>query len=273
MPGCCYHGRGREACLAVAIMAATMLASCSYGKQWLFPLLSLTPSIFLLPLPSQNSGGCESPGIIKRLRSLTMSNRLATSVHSQPSFVSHAPLLRQLSPAHDVPQRKRDLVQTPSSHSLSHAHSVVSPLDFTEDDYAKFMVNYVGSAVMDRPLSQQSILDALRSFEEAGVAGGQAAVQKNVIHMQVSSLGINLTDKKHRLFVSRNYPRKQLEGYCLHPTEPRCFAFASKRPGFPHSMKCHVFRQVQEPIEQILDGVRFWLELEPVVSELDPFTS
>lgn len=127
--------------------------------------------------------------------------------------------------------------------------------------------------MLDRPLSQQSILDALRAFEEAGVAGGQAAVQKNVIHMQVSALGINLTDKKHRLFISRNYPRKQLEGYCLHPTEPRCFAFASKRPGFVHSIKCHVFRQVQEPTRQIMDAIRFWLELEPVVSELDPVTS
>ena len=104
----------------------------------------------------------------------------------------------------------------------------------------------------------------MRAFNEDGMAAGQAAVSRNVIHMQVSSLGINLTDKKHQLFVSRNYPRKQLEGYCVHPQDSKCFAFASHRPGFPHSIKCHVFREVQEPVQQIMDSVKFWLELEPI---------
>jgi len=75
-------------------------------------------------------------------------------------------------------------------------------------------VNYVGSAALDLQLSPSS-KEAIKAFSEEGMAGGQAAIPKNVIHMRVSSLGITLTDKEHWLFVNRNYPRKQLEGCCL----------------------------------------------------------
>ena len=136
-------------------------------------------------------------------------------------------------------------------------------MDFTEEDYAVFAVTYVGSAALDRPLTRQSLLDALRVFEEEGVAAGKAAIAKHVVHMQVSSLGITLTDKKHKLFINRNYPRQQLEGYCINPTDSKYFAFASRRPGFPLSMKVHVFNTCVESTEQIADGIKFWLEIEP----------
>ena len=198
--------------------------------------------------PLQGStGGCEGHGILKRLRSLTIAQRSSSPA---ASFVSHTPLLKQPSSSRDQPQH--------------HPGHVLSPLDFTDEDYARFSVNYVGSAALELPLTPQSVLEAITVFNEEGVAAGQAAVQGNVIHMQVSSLGINLTDKKHRLFVNRNYPRKQLVGYCVHPNDSKCFAIASQRPGFPSSMKVHVFRPVQEPTQQILDAIKFWLEIDPV---------
>ena len=95
------------------------------------------------------------------------------------------------------------------------------------------------------------------------MAAGRAAVPKNVIQMHVSSLGINLIDKKHRLFVNRNYPRKQLAGFLRHPENEKVFAFASKRQGYPTGIKCHLFRQVQEPTQHILDTLQYWLEMEP----------
>ena len=173
------------------------------------------------------------------------------------SFVSHAPFPKQQSLPKTCHSKGRDSVQN---------SNVFSPLDSSEDDYARFSVNYVGSAALDLPLTASSIIEAIKTFGEEGVAGGQAAVPKNVIHMQVSSLGITLTDKKHRLFVNRNYPRKQLEGCCVHPKNSKYFAVASQRPGFPSSMKVHVFRQVQESTEQIMDAIKFWLEIDPVPS-------
>ena len=98
------------------------------------------------------------------------------------------------------------------------------------------------------------------------MASGRAAVVKNMIQMHVSSAGINLIDKKHRLFVNRNYPRKQLVGYCRHTEDERVFAFASQRPGYPDEMKCHVFRQVQESTDHILQAIRHWLELAPTTA-------
>ena len=81
------------------------------------------------------------------------------------------------SPTKDLPQWRRDLVQN---------FNVFLPLHFSEDDYARFSVNYVGSAALDLQLSPSSIIEARKAFSEEGMAGGQAAVPKNVIHMQVS---------------------------------------------------------------------------------------
>ena len=206
-------------------------------------------------------GLCDSLGIVRRLRSLTntLSQRTLVGVPSatRPSFQSHTQLHKKLSPANDIPQRRRDSVTSPT---------IVSPFDFTDEDYAKFHVTYVGSATLDPPLTQQSVVEAMNVFSERGTAAGQAAVVKNSVCMQVSALGINLSDKKRKLFIYRNYPRKQLEGYCAHPTDADFFAFASRRPGYS-SLKVHVFKRGgSEPVEQILDAVQFWLEIDPVAS-------
>ena len=211
-----------------------------------------------------SAGLCDSLSIVRRLRSLTssLSQRTHASTSpsaSRPSFQSHTQLHKKLSPANnDIPQRKRDsIVQSPT---------IFSPFDFTDEDYAKFSVTYIGSAALNPPLSQQSVLDALRVFSEQGTAAGQAAITKNSIDMQVSALGINLSDRKRRLFINRNYPRKQLEGYCAHPCDDNYFAFASQRPGYSSSLKVHVFRRGSESVPQILDAIQFWLEIDPTPS-------
>ena len=178
---------------------------------------------------------------------------------TRPSFQSHTQLHKKLSPAaNDIPQRRRDSIGSPT---------IVSPFDFTDEDYAKFVVTYIGSAALDPPLTRQSVLEAMNVFNERGTAAGQAAIVRNSVCMQVSALGINLSDKKRKLFINRNYPRKQLQGYCAHPTDDGYFAFASRRPGYSSSLKVHVFKRGgNEPVEQILDAIQFWLELDPISS-------
>lgn len=199
---------------------------------------------------------------MRRLRSLTTSlsqrTHPSTSAVTRPSFQSHTQLHKKLSPANnDIPQRKRD--------SVVHSPTIFSPFDFTNEDYAKFSVTYIGSAALNPPLSQQSVLDALRVFSEQGTAAGQAAIMRNSIDMQVSALGINLSDRKRKLFINRNYPRKQLEGYCAHPCDDNYFAFASRRPGYASSLKVHVFKRGSESVPQILDAIQFWLEIDPTL--------
>ncbi len=188
---------------------------------------------------------------------MTISNRasVAPPTPTRATFQSHTYLRKQLSPlANDLPQKQRDAVQNPL---------LVSPLDYTDEDYARYTVTYVGSASLYLPFSRECVLDALKAFEEGGVAMGRAAVPKNSIEMQVSSLSISLTDKTHKLFVARNYSRKQVLGFCVHPTDSKYFAFASPRPGFPNNMKVHVFTHGQESSSQIIDSLQYWLELTP----------
>ena len=124
-------------------------------------------------------------------------------------------------------------------------------------------MTYIGSAIVELPFSPASVTRAQTLFQEKGVAGGRAAVAKNVIQMHISVLGITLIDKKHRLFVHRNYPRNQLAGYCRDSENERVFAFGSRRPGYPSEIKCHVFRQVQETSDHILQALKHWLEQDP----------
>ncbi len=213
------------------------------------PLLSL----FLSQVPAQESK------LVKRIRSLTMSISNRTSVTpptpTRPSFQSHTYLRKQLSPlTNDMPLKRRNAVQNPL---------LVSPLDYTEEDYARYAVTYVGSASLYLPFCRDSLLDALEAFEEGGVAMGKAAVTKNSIEMQVSSFSISLTDKTHKLFVARSYGRKQILGFCVHPTDSKYFGFASPRPGFPNNMKVHVFAHGEETSSQIIDSLQYWLELPP----------
>ena len=143
------------------------------------------------------------------------------------------------------------------------APTIISGMEFSEEDYVRFSVNYVGSATLDPPFTPQSITRAMQMFNQNGVAAGMAAVPKNTISMHVCALGINLSDKKQQMFVTRNYPRKQIAGHCSHQMDNHYFGFATWRPGFG-DLKVHVFMQVAEPVTQILDSIKFWLQIDPL---------
>lgn len=144
--------------------------------------------------------------------------------------------------------------------------TILSAVDFSEEEYAKYLVTYVGSATQDYPLSQHSIQDALDRFSTEGTVAGQATVSKNIVHLQVSSLGIRLKDKSRKMFMHRNYPTKTIVGFCQHYNDRKHFAFASHRPGFPNVNRVHVFRCGVEPVEQVLAAMKYWLQLDRVVS-------
>ena len=210
-------------------------------------------------LQNSSSSVNDNSGIICRIRSLTSSISQLTSHSSpslpSPSFQSH---MQQddpsMSPIHRTKSKVRD--------------SIISPLDFTEEDYAKFPVTYIGSATQDHPLTRHSIEEALNQFASEGKAAGQAAVLKNIVYFQISVLGINLADKTRKLFIHRNYPRNTLAGYSRHPTDTKVFAFASLRPGFTNIIKVHVFRCGVEPVEQVeqvMDAIKYWLKIDPVL--------
>lgn len=125
----------------------------------------------------------------------------------------------------------------------------------------------MGSAQLESLLlSQHSVEEALGLFAAKGTASGQAAVVKNTVYLQVSALGINLTDKTRKMFIHRNYPRKTIAGYCRHARDSKVFAFSSYRPGFPKIQKVHVFRCGAEPVEQVLSAIKYWLKMDPITS-------
>lgn len=101
-------------------------------------------------------------------------------------------------------------------------------------------------------------------FTTEGTSAGQAAILKNTVQLQVTSFGINLRDKTKKLFIHRNYPRNTIAGFCKHPTDGKLFAVASDRPGFPDIKKVHVFRCGAEPVEQVVDTIKYWLKMDPI---------
>lgn len=136
----------------------------------------------------------------------------------------------------------------------------LSSFESAESDHAKFSVTYVGSANIPGPFSSRLVSKSLEMFKEGGVAVGGASVPKNTIIMHISSLGINLTDKKQKMFINRNYPRKQILGHSLNPVEKEYFGFATSRPGFRDQIRVHVFSQLTEPVKQVVDAMIFWLD-------------
>ena len=152
---------------------------------------------------------------------------------------------------------------TPLEHSIRKKDEVTafSPgAGLSDEDYARFTVTYVGSTNTETPFTQQAIVDAMLSFSRHGIAAGQATVTKNSISMQVAAFGITLSDQSRQLFVTRNYPRNQIAGYCVHPSMSGYFAFAARRPGLD-TLKCHVFKQLAQPCELIIGAMKFWLEM------------
>ena len=192
-----------------------------------------------------------SQSFISRLRSLKLQRAQSPSpVPHPPSFQSYIGKSHSTSSILDIPQKRKDLVNI---------QNPTSSLDFPEEDYARFLVTYIGSANMEAPFTSESIIKSLEVFEESGVAAGMAAVPKNTITMHVSALGINLIDKKHQMFINRNYPHKQIVGYSMHPTDAKYFGFSTHRPGFTDQLKVHVFQQSNDTIQLILDAIKFWL--------------
>lgn len=195
------------------------------------------------------SSATEARSIISRLRTLTSGSISGRMSPVQSSFQSYVGSPKS-SAIIDLPCKRKNSIAV---------------LSLPEEEYVRFSVNYVGSATLDPPFKPQGLIRAMQLFKQNGVAAGMAAVPKNVISMHVSALGINLTDKKHQMFITRNYPRKQIVGYCVHEMNSHYFGFATRRPGFD-DLKVHVFMQLNEPVQQILDSVKFWLQMDPMSS-------
>ena len=215
----------------------------------LFLELKSTLTFFFLSFQEQLQEQTSYSGLLHRLKTLTLSQRSHHHTHSvkEPAkFYIPASTDSDSSPEHSLV--KKDDVAACTGVCL------------TDEDYARFTVAYIGSTNTDPPFAQQAILDGLLSFSTHGVAAGQAAITKNSISMQVAALGITLSDQSHNLFVTRNYPRNQIAGYCMHPNLPGYFAFATRRPGFD-TLKCHVFKQLDQSCEQIMGSMKFWLEM------------
>jgi hypothetical protein len=141
----------------------------------------------------------------------------------------------------------------------------LSPFDFSDEQFVRYSVCYVGSATQETALTRQSVGGAVSKFSANGTAAGRAAVVKNTIQMHISSVGINLIDKSCKLFVTRNYPLKTIAGFCHHQGEPKLFAFASHPPGSPKTViKVHVFKALDDPTTQIINSMRFWLRMETI---------
>lgn len=219
------------------------------------------------PFPPQNPAlPSDNPGIVKRIRSLTSSISHLTTLSTtspagstSPTFQSHMHPFPATPPT-TTPDTNKKL------HDLTPQLPGPSPQDFSDDEYARFPVTYIGSATQESALTQQSVVDAMNRFAAEGTAAGRAAVVKNTVLLQVSLLGINLTDKTHKMFIHRNYPCKSIAGYCRGQEDPKVFAFASHRPGYPNIVKVHVFQCGTEPVGQILDAMSYWLEVDPITS-------
>ena len=226
-----------------------------------------------------SSGTTASSGFVNRIKSLTCSiAQLSSSQTSTlsssltmpyPTFQSH---LLESSTTQSPPSLPTQTVSSATGNtSYIGSGAIQSPFEFSDEEYAKFQVTYLGSATQDHVLSQHSVEDALYQFSKDGMSAGQAAVTKNTVSLQVSSLGINLTDKSKKLFVHRNYPLKTIIGFCQHYSDNKHFAFATERPGFANVKKVHVFRCLVERPEQVLAAMKYWLQLEPIIS--DPICS
>ncbi len=206
-------------------------------------------------------------GIFSLFRSMKPTARSSSSIVSTPSpltspiscsvssFQSYLSSSQQISSSTvvDIPQKRKNSVILPKA--------ATSSFDTADEDFAKFSVSYVGSANIDEPFNSDCILLALKKFEEGGVAVGMASIPKNTIIIHISSFGINLTDTKQKLFINRNYPQKQIIGHSVCPVNNDYFGFATVRPGFKDQLKVHVFCQLVEPVQQIIDTMTFWLNL------------
>ena len=197
---------------------------------------------------------------MSRLRSITVSR--------SPS-PSHKPPPTHKSPPHISPSSSSSHVNNPLPYMdmpSKTKDSIIFNDVSMEEDFNKFFITYTGTANLPSPFTSLSIVQALEAFDKKGESAGMATVAKNSIQMHISSLGIHLIDKKHKMFVSRNYPRNQIVGFSRHPYDPMYLGFATVRPGFHHQLRVHVFHETtHQLVHQVIDSMKFKLQMKPLI--------
>lgn len=142
-------------------------------------------------------------------------------------------------------------------NSSSHLGSLSNP-----EEYAKFTMCYIGSATLEGVVTGSTVYDALQAIEEGGVAAGAALVPKNQISFIASAMGITLLDPTQKMFITRHYPKNQIEAFLRGPDRSSILGFVTKMTGFEDRIKCHLFKEVIEPLTQIYSAVEYWLKLD-----------
>lgn len=130
------------------------------------------------------------------------------------------------------------------------------------EEYARFTMCYIGSATLDGVVTGSTVFDALQAIEEGGVAAGAALVPKNQISFVVSAMGVTLLDSTQKMFITRHYPKNQIEAFLRGPDRSSVLGFVTKKKGFEDKIKCHLFSEVTEPLSQIYSAVEYWLKLD-----------
>ena len=130
------------------------------------------------------------------------------------------------------------------------------------EEYAKFTMCYIGSATLEGVVTGSTVYDALQTIEEGGVAAGAALVPKNQISFVASAMGVTLIDPTQKMFITRHYPKNQIEAFLRGPDNSNILGFVTKMTGFEDKIKCHLFKEVVEPLKQIYSAVEFWLKLD-----------
>ena len=130
------------------------------------------------------------------------------------------------------------------------------------EEYAKFTMCYIGSATLEGVVTGSTVYDALQAIEEGGVAAGAALVPKNQISFVASAMGITLVDPTQKMFITRHYPKNQIEAFLRGPDKSNILGFVTKMTGFGDKIKCHLLKEVTEPLKQIYSAVEYWLKLD-----------
>lgn len=130
------------------------------------------------------------------------------------------------------------------------------------EEFSKFTMCYIGSATLEGVVTGSTVYDALQIIEEGGVAAGAALIPKNQISFVASAMGVTLIDPTQKMFITRHYPKNQIEAFLRGPDKSNILGFVTKKTGFEDKIKCHLFKEVIEPLTQIYSAVEYWLKLD-----------
>ena len=130
------------------------------------------------------------------------------------------------------------------------------------EEYAKFTMCYIGSATLEGVVTGSTVYDALQAIEDGGVAAGAALVPKNQISFVASAMGVTLVDPTQKMFITRHYPKNQIEAFLRGPDKSNILGFVTKMTGFEDKIKCHLLKEGTEPLTQIYSAVEYWLKLD-----------